>query len=486
MKGRTPALAAAVAAGLMIQFGASGSAAKPAPRCMGKAATKVGTAQADTIRGTKEQDVIVAKGGDDLVEGRGGNDLICGGAGFDSIYGQGGRDKLAGGGATDFLDGGFGDNVIDGGPAGDWAYYGASSVGVEADLAEEEATGEGTDRFISIEALWGSGFDDVLNGGDNDDTIFGGSGDDTIDARAGFDYVAGDDGEDELNGGSTGLIDFDVAYYRFATAAVDVDLATGTATSEAGNDELIDIEGAWGSDHDDTLRGTAQKNAFAGSLGDDLIDGRDNFDAVVYWASPAGIEADLGSGTATGEGTDTMENIEGISGSPFGDDELLGDENDNYLDGFGGNDSMMGLEGDDWLSGGAGDDQMDGGPGSFDLAEFYETSPVTANLASGTASGEGADTLAGIEALFGTLQGDHLIGDANPNFFFGSGGDDLIEGGDGDDGLDGGDGINELLGQGGIDNCVGSPGSDCEDNAAPTPHILYIDVLAASSLRRNF
>ena len=63
---------------------------------------------------------------------------------------------------------------------------------------------------------------------------------------------------------------------------------------------------------------------------------------------------------------------------------------------------------------------------------------MTANLSAGTATGEGADTMAGIEALFGTVQGDHLIGDDGPNSFFGSDGDDLIEAGDGDDFIDGG------------------------------------------------
>ena len=486
MKGRksTSAIAAALVVTIQVAPGSLASAA--APKCMGKTATKVGTAQSETINGTKKNDVIVARGGNDLVFGKGGNDLICGGRGNDELVGGGGNDKLSGGADTDFLNGGAGKNTVNGGAAGDWAYYGRSKVGVTGSLAEGEVTGEGTDELESIEALAGSPFDDELFGSDEGDTIFGDAGNDTIDGRAGLlDFISGDAGDDELIGGG-GAFAFDVAYYRFAPAGVQVDLEAGTATGGAGTDTLVGMEGAWGSDFDDELRGDQGKNPFAGSEGDDVIDGRGEFDVVIFWVSPDGVNVDLGAETAEGEGSDSLIDIEGVSGSPFGDDMLVGDEEDNYLDGYGGNDTMIGLGGNDWLSGGAGNDHMDGGAGTYDLVEFYETAPVTANLVTGVASGEGADTLAGIEAIFGTPQADHLTGDDGPNIFFGSEGNDFLDGAGGDDFLDGGGGEDSLLGGTGTDNCAsGVSIENCEGTQPPQNHVLFLDVLAASAARRN-
>jgi Ca2+-binding RTX toxin-like protein len=432
--------------------------------------------------------VIVARGGHDLVFGKGGKDLICGGAGLDELLGDGGNDKLSGGADTDFLNGGTGTNELDGGGSGDWAYYARSSAPVVGDLKARTVSAEGTDELASIEALRGGPLDDTLLGTEGEDSIFGDAGNDTIDGRAGLlDFLSGDAGDDELIGGTSGAFSYDVAYYRFASGGVQVDLAAGTASGGDGNDTLNGIEGAWGSDFDDVLRGDAGKNPFAGGEGNDLIDGRGEFDVVIFWASPDGITVDLGAETAEGEGSDELLDIEGVSGSPYADDMLVGDEEDNYLDGYDGNDTMIGLGGDDWLSGGAGNDHMDGGSGEYDLVEFYETAPVTASLATGDATGEGTDSMSGVEALFGTLQGDHLIGDDGPNFFFGSSGNDVIEAAGGDDFLEGGDGEDDLLGGAGTDNCAGGAFMDgCEGAAPPQNHVLYLDVLAASAARRHF
>jgi Ca2+-binding RTX toxin-like protein len=485
VKGRICALALATVVGLMAQ--SVGSSASAAARCKGKVATKVGTSASETINGTKKSDVIVARGGNDFVNGKGGNDVICGGGGFDELLGGKGNDKLYGDADTDLLNGGAGNNTIDGGAAPDWAYYFRSSGPVEADLKAGSATGEGTDDFVSIEALYGSPFDDVLRGGDAADTIFGDAGNDTIDGGAGLlDFLAGDAGDDELIGG-VGQFAFDVAYYRFAPAGVQVDLAAGTATGGAGNDTLNGFEGVWGSDFDDVLRGDDGKNPFAGSEGNDVIDGRGEFDVVIFWVSPDGVNVDLGAGTAQGEGSDTLTDIEGVSGSPFGDDTLVGDEEDNYLDGYDGNDTLSGLGGDDWLSGGAGNDQMDGGAGTYDLVEFYETAGVTANLGTGVATGEGNDTMSGIEALFGTPQDDHLTGDPGPNLFFGGSGNDTIDALAGDDFVDGGEGEDDIDGGDGTDNCAsGAVLLACEGPDGPDEHVLFIDVFIASQARRNF
>src|SRR5207247_7800896 len=66
-----------------------------------------------------------------------------------------------------------------------------------------------------------------------------------------------------------------------------------------------------------------------------------------------------------------------------------------------------GGDGDDTLAGGAGDDRFLGGPSedTADYSQFYMPSPsdgVNVNLATGQATGEGADQLTGVEGVKGS------------------------------------------------------------------------------------
>ena len=101
----------------------------------------------------------------------------------------------------------------------------------------------------------------------------------------------------------------------------------------------------------------------------------------------------LGAGTANGEGVDTMESIENLTGSEQGD-TLTGDVNANILIGLGGNDLLHGGDGNDTLAGGSGNDTLAGGDG-IDTVLEAATSQSTATA--GTAIGEGTDTLTEFE-----------------------------------------------------------------------------------------
>jgi glucose/arabinose dehydrogenase/PKD repeat protein len=81
-------------------------------RCLGQAATIVGTEGNDVLKGTKAHDVIAGLGGKDKLKGKGGNDLLCGGAGKDTLKGGGGDDGLKGGGGRDVCKGGPGDDRV--------------------------------------------------------------------------------------------------------------------------------------------------------------------------------------------------------------------------------------------------------------------------------------------------------------------------------------------------------------------------------------
>ena len=66
------------------------------------------------------------------------------------------------------------------------------------------------------------------------------------------------------------------------------------------------------------------------------------------------------------------------------------------------------------------------------------------DLAADTATGEGADTLAGIESAIGSSFADDLTGGAGPNALTGGPGTDTLVGGAGDDALTGGPGTDTV------------------------------------------
>jgi Ca2+-binding RTX toxin-like protein len=147
---------------------------------------------------------------------------------------------------------------------------------------------------------------------------------------------------------------------------------------------------------------------------------------------------------------------------------LTGDSNDNTLTapagqavtllGLAGNDTLTGSSGDDLLAGGAGNDTLVGGAGN-DTALFVDaTAGVTVNLAAGTATGEGSDSLSGIENAFGGSFDDDLTGSAAANTLEAGGGNDRLAGGAGNDTLVGGTDHDTLVGGAGNDVLVGGTG----------------------------
>jgi Ca2+-binding RTX toxin-like protein len=136
-----------------------------------------------------------------------------------------------------------------------------------------------------------------------------------------------------------------------------------------------------------------------------------------------------------------------------GDDTLYGTSDSDQISGFVGNDTLKGFGGADHLDGGNG----------WDTA-FYDDSPVgvSVNLATGHGFGGTAegDTLANIEAVYGSAFNDTLTGTNGSNTLYGLSGDDTLDGGFGTDYLYGGDGIDTLKGGGGADRLDGGNGDD--------------------------
>jgi Ca2+-binding RTX toxin-like protein len=102
-------------------------------------------------------------------------------------------------------------------------------------------------------------------------------------------------------------------------------------------------------------------------------------------------------------------------------------------------------------------------------------------LATGTVTGEGTDTITGIENLNGSRQNDNLTGDAGSNVMHGLAGDDTLSGSDGDDTLIGDEGTDILDGGTGTDTCDGESEVNCEALTASSRS----GGSAGSPLRRN-
>jgi Ca2+-binding RTX toxin-like protein len=250
---------------------------------------------------------------------------------------------------------------------------------------------------------------DVLEGTRRRDIISGLGGRDTIKGLGGNDVICGFNGADTIIGGS------------------GADLLSGDAGNDSVSGGAGDFDNLWG---------------FSGN---DALNGGGGFDWVLYPNAPGPVTVDLSAGSATGEGTDSLSGLEGVLGSRF-DDVLTGNDANNTFQPEDGNDTI------------------DGG-GGLDFASFARSpGPVIVDLAAGTATGEGTDTLAGVENVFGSGHfGDTLMGDAQNNELLGSGGDDSVSGSDGDDELDGGDGTDALDGGTGTDTCLnGETTVNCE------------------------
>ncbi|HEV2755054.1 MAG TPA: calcium-binding protein [Actinomycetota bacterium] len=265
------------------------------------------------------------------------------------------------------------------------------------------------------------------------------------------------------------------------------------------------ISGARGDDHvcagggDDVLAGGGGRDRLLGGAGDDTLAGGTGYDFAVYVDSASGVQVDLRAGSATGEGTDVLDGVEGAVGSAFAD-HLVGDVVGNLLGGGDGGDILEGKGGGDVLVPGPGDDVDVGGVGR-DTISFQNGgwSPgergVEIDLNTGTVVGEGDDELLGVESATGTFGNDVFSGNGAFNTFdgyagddrmTGAGADDYLVGGPGADTLDGGPGDDVLSGGGGVDTCTNGEQTDgCEAGTLDTLVLLGAAALVLERMSRS-
>ncbi len=200
---------------------------------------RTGAADSDTLVGTAGDDNIIAFGGDDVAIGDAGADVISLGDGADFANGGAGRDVIFAGAGDD--------QVI---------------AGADADIIYGDA---GADR------IFGDQGNDLITAGAGDDTVFGGDGDDMFVAEAGDgnDMYFGDE-----SGGGTG---FDTLDMSAATAAIAVNLGTGTlakgsaSSGQTGSDTLWGIENVNTGSGADTITASTAVNIMDGGAGNDIF-----------------------------------------------------------------------------------------------------------------------------------------------------------------------------------------------------------------------
>ncbi|NKD85251.1 calcium-binding protein [Haematospirillum jordaniae] len=355
----------------------------------------VGGRSEDTLKNIES---LEGGDGDDALVGDDEPNYLCGGKGDDTLRGRGGNDDLHGGEGKDLLDGGEGGR--------DTAIYREKNEAVVVSLdngadAIVYVGGVAEDTLRRIECVEGGDGHDVLVGDTRHNMFWGNGGDDVLMGREGNDLLDGGEGKDVLDGGSG---DDTALYTKRGTAAVYVllnDSGDGLAyvngvhedllrsveniVTGAGHDHLI------GNDRDNQLSGGAGRDVLFGGAGNDVLNGGPDHDTLdggigvdraLYSDRTGDVVVTLNGSTHAhvrigGLVEDSLRNIEQLQAGS-GNDQLTGDDRNNWFDGQGGRDVLRGRGGNDTLYGGDGEDILDGGAGHDFLF-----------------GGQGADTLTG-------------------------------------------------------------------------------------------
>lgn len=192
------------------------------------------------------------------------------------------------------------------------------------------------------------------------------------------------------------------------TGTASNDSLTGTSGSDVicglgGNDTLKGVAG------NDTLRGGDGNDKLYGGANDDTIDGGPGTDTASFSGSRAAVVASLIANTATGEGSDTLADVENLDGSSRNDD-LTGSGLANTLSGFGGADTLSGLDGADKLSGGAGNDTLRGAAGNDSVTGGSDADNLFGD--DGSDSVRSKDGVSGNDSVNGGADTDTCVTDA--------------------------------------------------------------------------
>jgi Ca2+-binding RTX toxin-like protein len=250
------------------------------------------------------QATLVGTNDVDTINGTAGVDVIASGGAGDRINGRGGNDLICSGSGRDRVRGQSGNDRINGGSSGDVLLL-----------------GEGNDTAV---------------GGQGADFVAGANGNDVMNTGAGADFLIGGAGDDRYLAGAS-LQDL-VSFENSGTGVVvDLGIPAAQNTNE-GLDVITGAEGVIGSAYNDLLRGLNLPSEFG-----DLLAGLEGTDQLLGFDGNDFIIGGLGS--------DRAAPAPGSLWGGLGNDIVVGDEPEAFLEGSG-DDDLFGDVGDDFLDGG--------------------------------------------------------------------------------------------------------------------------------------
>jgi Ca2+-binding RTX toxin-like protein len=320
-----------------------------------------GDAQGDVISGfeniigSSQQDVLTAGAGNNVLSGGAGADTLNGGTDNDTasyvnntagvtvllksgiaIESSGVNDTLisienvTGSNFNDTLEGNGLANVLDGGNGLDTAYYYSSVAGVTVNLATGIGSGGDAagDTFASVEYVIGSNSaGDTLTGNGVINYLAGQAGNDTIDgggvASASVNTTTYQG--DSLDGGEG----TDTLSYASATQQVVVIMdqnspTSGIAWNGTSGDLMINFENLTGSAHNDVLLANNAANRINGGAGQDSLYGKGGADTFHFDALQLDAIHDFQ------DGLDKLSFNQAIADS-FSDFQIFGNGGTDYL-----------------------------------------------------------------------------------------------------------------------------------------------------------
>lgn len=290
----------------------------------------------DVIDGGADADLVMGAEGNDILFGGYGDDEANGGTGDDSIDGGAGADKMFGGVGNDRMWGGDGDDIVLGFTPANDARQTLAAGETDNDVIHG---GAGKDLILGglgDDQIGGGIGGDELQGGDGNDALYGEADDDRLFGEAGNDILYGGDGDDILVG-FTGTNDM---RQTLAPGENDDDFLYGGAGSDLllgglGNDYLDGGAGA-----DDMEGGMGNDTYIVNTVNDVILEQQhEGYDSVVSSAS-----------TILSANIEALRLVEGHAingtGNSLGN-TLIGNNQNNILDGVTGADIMMGGAGND-------------------------------------------------------------------------------------------------------------------------------------------
>lgn len=251
------------------------------------------------------------------------------------------------------------------------------------------------------------------------------------------------------------------------------------------------------------------------------FDGGAGLNTLTFGTATRGVTVDLSLSDVfqnTRNGVVSLTNVSSVYGTRFAD-RLMGDDQNNFIVGYGGRDRIAARGGDDYIFlapgiSSAADAEtritVDGGDGN-DIVSFFATHyqrigvVVDLNVRRAQDTNYGSIIFRSVENITGTLRNDTLTGDRNANILLGNEGADVLSGGGGDDilhgdaygifdrdemrlavtpvlddaladTLDGGNGDDWIDGGGGDDIIIGGRGADILIGGAGNDLFVYNDI----------